>query len=373
MKIVTALGNEELNNEIRAEESLEIIGKDFQYQEALIEILEKNIDIDLLVLNSIIPGELKLEEFINIIKYKKPKIEIFIILEKKNKKIENFLIAKEINNIYYNNKNTFNEILIKIKEKNNKKTQEKKEKIFLEKTYKKIIKNNYLEIKNRINCLKNKIAKKTTNKKIKNNEKILGIIGATKIGKTVFTLILGLNIKNKKILIIDFNSTKNNMKIILGKKIKNNLIKWKRNIDMLFLEEKNNQKFFEEDLKNFLNNYDYILVDINNFSNKEYIFKKLNKIILLVEPNIIGMKETKEMLENIVFKQKIKKNRIKIIYNKKTSASIIKPVLNLMFSDFEIMGTMPYDKNYERFINTNTRDISNKIKKEYLKIIKKIK
>ena len=49
------------------------------------------------------------------------------------------------------------------------------------------------------------------------------------------------------------------------------------------------------------------------------------------------MKETKEILENIILKQKIKKNKIKIIYNKKTSASIIKPVLKLMFSDFEII------------------------------------
>ena len=83
MKIVTALVNEKINKKIQENKNLEVIGKDIQYQEALIEILEKN-NIDLLILNSSLPGEMNLYELINIIKYKFPKIEIYIFLEKNN-------------------------------------------------------------------------------------------------------------------------------------------------------------------------------------------------------------------------------------------------------------------------------------------------
>ena len=44
-----------------------------------------------------------------------------------------------------------------------------------------------------------------------------------------------------------------------------------------------------------------------------------------------------------------------------------------MFSDFEILGQLQYDKYYNFFINTNAKYITKKIKNEYLKIIKKIK
>ena len=43
-----------------------------------------------------------------------------------------------------------------------------------------------------------------------------------------------------------------------------------------------------------------------------------------------------------------------------------------MFSDFEILGQLQYDKYYNFFINTNAKYIKKKKKKEYLKIIKKI-
>ena len=120
MNIITALGNEEINKKIQQNTDFKIIGTDIQYQEAVIEIIEKNQEIELLILSSILPGELKIQEFINIIKYKKPNIEIIIILEKEDEKLKEFIIAKGINNIYYNNKISLEEIIQKIYEIKNK-------------------------------------------------------------------------------------------------------------------------------------------------------------------------------------------------------------------------------------------------------------
>lgn len=365
MRVVTALGNEAINLKLKNNAQLEIIGKDIQYQEAVIEILEGIETVDLLILSSILPGEFNIKEFINIIKYKKPNIEIFIILEKENEELKEFIISKGINNIYYNNKITFNEILEKINELSNKNIINKKlnnlEEIILNK-------NNLLKIKN----VKKYIIKTIRNKKIKNNQKnnkkIITIIGAKKIGKTIFALILSLMIKNKKILIIDFNSNKNNMKIIIGDKIKNNLIKWKKNIDILFIENLKDKEKLEKKLED----YEYIIIDLSNVYEKEDIIEKTDKIIILVEPNLLGLTETKRILEEVIYNKKSHPNKIKVVFNKKCDTSINNIFLRKIFTDFEIIGNIQLDKNYNLFINTNGKIITNKIKDEYSKLIKKI-
>jgi len=371
MKIITALGNEEINLKLKENIELEIIGKDIQYQEAVIEILEESENVDLLILSSILPGELNIKEFVNIIKYKNPNIEIFIIVEKEDEKLKEFFISKGINNIYYNNKITFNEILEKINEINNKNIINTKINNLEEIILKKNNKNNILKIYNKIKYLKKIIKNKNKLINKKNNKKIIAIIGAKKIGKTIFSLILGLNIKNKKILIIDSNSEKNNMKIIIGKKVKNELISWRKNIDILLLKNLKDKEQLETIMK-YIEKYDYIILDLDYVFEKEFIIKKADEIVLLVEPNLLGLKETRDILEEVINKQKNHKDNIKIVFNKQCDTTINSVILKKIFSDFKIIGNIQYDKNYNMFINTNGKIITNKIKDDYLKIIKKI-
>ena len=63
-KILTAINNPKLNEELKKESNFQIIGKDIQYKEAILEVLEKNNKIDLIILSDKIPGEIKLENLI---------------------------------------------------------------------------------------------------------------------------------------------------------------------------------------------------------------------------------------------------------------------------------------------------------------------
>ena len=141
MSIITATGNEDINRKIKKEIN-DVQYMDIQYQEAVIEILEKNNKINILILSENLPGKLEIKEFINIITYKNPNIIIIIILEKYNTELEKFLISKGINNIYYNNKKKIEEKIKKIKEiygiKIKKKKKEKKSLNRLKKILKKI-------------------------------------------------------------------------------------------------------------------------------------------------------------------------------------------------------------------------------------------
>ena len=164
-KIITAIDNPKLNEELRKEKNFKIIGKDILYKEAILEILEKNTDINIIIISEKILGEINTEKLIRKIKIINEKIKIIYILEKENIDLEKILLKYNIKDIYYNNKINIKE-LIKII---NKKEINMEEEII---KLRKIIQNENIEkdkILNKKILDKNKIF----NKKILDKNKLL--------------------------------------------------------------------------------------------------------------------------------------------------------------------------------------------------------
>lgn len=225
MKILTALANENINKKLENKKNCEIIYKDIQYQEALLEILDKNRNIDVLILSSILPGELDIYELINLIKYKQENINIYIILDKQNDKLIKFLIRKGINKIFINNKITEDDLIEKILNENIKKTEKIEKTIYYKKD-----KNNFFD------NIKIKLNKKINNYKNKKNK----IKKTAKKSKKFFSILLLIKLKNNKKFFIEFNikkSTPKKIKKIGGKKKK------MKNID---LENMNYEEYAKE-------------------------------------------------------------------------------------------------------------------------------
>ena len=63
MKTITALDNPKIIKELK-EANYELIGKDIQYKEAIIEVVEKTRNIDLIIINEKIPGEINIKDLI---------------------------------------------------------------------------------------------------------------------------------------------------------------------------------------------------------------------------------------------------------------------------------------------------------------------
>lgn len=418
-KIITALANPNLTEEILKIKKYNMIFPDIQYQEGVLEIFETNQDANILILNSLLPGNYNLKEFITKIKEKNQTIEIIIILEKEDELIENFLISKGIFKILYNNQTTVEELIEYIEQnfKENKLNEEiriLKEIISNNSNNKKINNNNknkikivfQLKIKKWFYLIKNKLKlnkNKLNKNKINNKNKIICIAGIASSGKSIVTIILSELIKNKKILIVDLNfenSSINTMfqikkhqkSINIENTNKNNTInkiyKINNKINLFCLNEmffeKNNKKFNLKTFQNFLNQiktqYDYIFFDISaNVSNEcnKIILQNSEKILFLSEANISQLKKSKILLDKYINKWYIPVEKIKIIINKYNKYSIDKKILKNLFIDFSILGSLKDNDKYELLLNNNNllkniKELNKKTKKEYSKIINKL-
>ena len=110
IKIITAIDNPKINEELKNEKNIEVIGKDIFYKEGILEILEKEININYIIINNKLSGEIKLNNLIEKIIEKNEKIKIIILIKKENKNNLNKIIKK--NNYIKNNnlKNKKNKI-----------------------------------------------------------------------------------------------------------------------------------------------------------------------------------------------------------------------------------------------------------------------
>lgn len=283
-KIITAINNPKLNEELKKERNFEIIGKDIQYREAILEILEKNNKIDLIILSEKIPGEIQLEKLIKKIKFANEKIKIIFILEKENKELEKILIKNNIIDIYYNNKINLKELIKIIK----------KEEINIEEEIiklKKIIEEKNISYdeskKHKIKILSNwKNRIKNSPILLNMSTKIITFSGNYKSGKSTLSLIISqyLSEKNYKVLLVDADLEKKDLSLVLQKKRKNKYLNKK--IKKAYRKKiKNNQKNKYKKLINIKNKiYDYKIKNIIHFFTRKinknlYFFSGFNYLL----------------------------------------------------------------------------------------------
>ena len=280
-KIITAIAEENILKKIIKNKIIE--EKNILYREAILDILKKNKNIDVIIISEKIPGDI---DFIRLIKQiKKINIRIKIIIILYDKKMEKELIKLKIEKIYYYNIFNINKLIKEIK-------QEKVQNIKEEKNIKdKLIK----IIRNRI--------KKENIKENKNN--VICIYGKNKIDRKIIELIIikKLTNKNQKFIKRDLQMNNKNIK----REIKKTIEKYQNYKYILF---NINYKFKQIEKLDIENKYINIIAVENNKKNllelNKNINKKINLVIINYEENNVSKYFYKIILEK-------KYNKIKII------------------------------------------------------------
>lgn len=411
MNVLTAIGNPILNEKLKEKEEITVVGKDIQYQEAIVEILEENLDIDCLIINKELPGDIGFYKLINKIKNIKEDIDIFVLLEEKDEDVENYLMSFQIYKIYYLNeinyddfiKNFFeskNNVLVGI----NKEINEFKRLILSENN----TEDNYGFVENIITESFNDSNYEKYNEKIEKeksyieenkdlfeeeNCKTIAISGDFGCGKSLFSVFLSkvISSQNKKCLLIDFDLENMSINTLLGIKkykekqvyIEDCITNVDKNLDVLCgidkiinLKEAAKNYVVKEIIERLKKEYDFIIIDVSSRIDFKYVKMILtysDKIIFLIEPNLLEISKSNKYLEVFIEDFEIDVDKIKIVFNKENKYKIANTILEEIFSRFKIIENIKYEEKYSLFINKNTNiDFDeSKFEKIYENLIKK--
>lgn len=183
-----------------------------------------------------------------------------------------------------------------------------------------------------------------------------------------------INIKNlklkKEILKNKIYKFKNFYNI--EKNINNILKNYNKNIKILNINKLNKNyfeiKYLNKIIKYLKNNFNYIFLEINYEEKiKKEIIKIIDKNLIILEPNKIGILRAEKIIKEL---NTIETEKINIIINKNNKNSINKEIINKYFYNYKILTIINNNTVFERMINNKMILKNNLI---YLKLKKMIK
>lgn len=362
------MGNNKLNLQLREIDAIEIIGNDIPYQEGVLDILKGNSEIKILLLDEELIGEYKIEDFIEKVFEINKEIEIIFFLENENSPIRKFLERKGITKIYdmadYNEEDIKNYILEEKMQPN---------------------------INTEIEELK-KLIHREKGKNFLKNPKVIAISGNYGSGKSLITSLLGKSAKKSgiKTIIVDFDIINNSINTIFRIKkykeyenrrdvecfithISTNLDVF-CGIDALFTEE-NKISFdkVEELMMKLKDKYDLILIDTSSETSLKFmkvVLANVDKIIFILEPNLLEIKKAESLLEIYVEDWEIYYKKIEILLNKVNTNSVDLDIVKEIFGKFKIIGKINFSFKFTELAN-DIREGDLGLNR-YIKILEKI-
>ena len=390
INILTAILNENINYKLKEYEKINIKYDDIQYEEGLIEILENDSNIDILILNSIFYKNIISKNLMKLINKETTIILIKLkeeVYEYKENviQIENRNEDEMINEIINIISNKFEVEINKVSSINYLKEENEKIKNELEMLKKIIEQKKEKKLFEKIKDFKKskEIKEGNIDKKSIKKGNIILFTGVPKTGKTVISSVVAENLsKDNKVLLIDVNFKEKDLITLFNKKKfnekedENILIKINDNLDLLSdldIVIKDFRTDISSKLDILLNQllykYDYLIIDFNLENENfifEYILNKADKIFILIEGDLLNLKESKKAFEKIT--NVINKKTIQIIINKNNSRFIEKEVIENILN-VKISMLIDYSNKFIKFINTNgktcfrNRNIENLVNK----------
>lgn len=357
-----------MNIKLRGNSQIEVIGNDIPYQDGVLDILKGNSEISVLILNEELLGEWDIKDFINRIFEINQEIEIIFLMEKENINLRKFLERRKIFKIFVNDDFEIEEIISQILEKRE---------------------NSNLNLE--IEELKN-IIHQEKKKRFSKTSKVIAVTGSYGCGKSLITALLAKSAKKigMKTVIIDFDIINNSIHTIFRIKkyktyenkddiegfithISTNLDVF-CGIDALFTEEnKISFEKVEKLLSDLKDNYDLILIDSSSETNLRFmkvVLANVDKIMFLIEPNLLEIKKAENLLEIYTEDWEIFPRKIEILLNKVNMNSVDQEVVKEIFGKFKIIGKINFSFKFTELAN-NIRESDLRLNK-YVKILEKI-
>ena len=381
--IITGIGNENINNELKKLNKYNIIFGDIAYQEAILDVISKN-NIDKLILYDCLAGELEKKDFIQKIIDLNKNIDVIVILEKEDKGFINFLISNGIFKIINSEEITL-DLLCKNIDNEIENIKEKNLYSQIEQLKKKINSNSNIHIQKDIL-----------------DKKIITVNGLSGTGKSTFVTNLAITIAKeyqKKVLIIDLDTATANIDKILdipklNKDIITNLdqnkicvlnymveciqknmldydifeksvIQYSKeknvfvitgNTSMFVCQSVLNSNYYDEILNKAKQLYDYIIIDTNSslfLDSTKWALENAEIIYYVFQGNYTDISNMRNILSIYTKAWNILFGKINFILNKQTRFSLSRQNIKDIEKDLNILQVFEYKDKYIESINNN--------------------
>lgn len=350
-RILTALGNNTLNNELKKYSKYDVISEDLLYQEAVLDLL-KIEEVDVVIISALLQGQYDMIEFLKEVKKSKITSRIILIVDTISDEEKNILISKGIFDILYDSEIGMMDVIEAI---------DREEPINIRKQLEKELAKRMSEEKGVKENQEEFIANLKPIVKIQKQE-VITIFGTPGSGKsTIVANLVKLFSKktNSKILLIDLDTLNGNLDEILE------VPKTPENIEILIDEDKKcginyvadlvlknrfdanvldelvinsgtfdflsgntslhycqnvlNEKCYTKLLEAAKEKYDFIFIDTNSnifLDATKWALQESNRVLFVTEDSSVCLKKTTQLLEVVFNIWNIWKNKVQIILNK---------------------------------------------------------
>ena len=421
-RILTALGNPTLNQELKKYSKYDVVSDDLFYQEAVLDFIKED-NLDVIVLSGLLQGQYNMLDFAKEVKKNQIASRVILIVDFITEEEKNILISKGIFDILYDNEIEIMDVLEAIdrEEPINLKLQLEKElQVYKES---KMLRLNGVRENAEEFIVKQEPIQITQIQK----QEVITVFGTAGSGKSTLIAELTKTFSkktNSKILLIDLDTLQGNLDEIIG------ISKIPENVELLLDEDKKcginyvadlvlknrfdinvldelvikcgtfdflsgntslhycqnvlNEQCYEKLLFVAKEKYDFILIDSSSnifLDSTKWALQNATKILFVTEPSNVCLKKTIQLLDVILNGWKIWKDKIKIVLNQTNINGVSEDVFREL-CQIEIIANIKQDKQslaesyqtiLEKLKYIPKRNLFEKIGKEKNKVLNRMK
>lgn len=382
-KVLTAMGNATLNNELKRYLEYELNENDLFYQDAVLDKLAEE-KYDVLVVSALLQGQFEFPDFIDKIKAIDKVVRIIIVTDEISSDLRRKINEEKIIDVFLDNEVEIKDIIDAI----NREEPIRKRCAAVNEEGTKYIATNNGELKN------NDINELIHFKGITQKQEIIVLSGISGAGKSTLACNLSKVLASKtsaRVLLIDLDTLNGNLDEILeinrvpqnikiamddnkrcGLNYAVELISKNRfdanvfeelvinigNVDVLtgntslhYCQNVLNENHYNTILECAKEKYDFVIIDTSSnifLDSTKWALKRASRILFTIENNYISVKKATQFLNVMVDVWGVWKEKIEIVVNKESSKGIECEVIKKILGDYEIVGKIKYgEENIE--------------------------
>ena len=382
-KVLTAMGNATLNNELKRYLEYELNENDLFYQDAVLDKLAEE-KYDVLVVSALLQGQFEFPDFIDKIKAIDKLVRIIIVTDEISSDLRRKINEEKIVDVFLDSEVEIKDIIDSI----NREEPIRKKCAAVKEEGTKYIATDNVELKS------NDINELIHFKGITQKQEIIVLSGISGAGKSTLACNLSKVLASKtsaRVLLIDLDTLNGNLDEILeinrvpqnikiamddnkrcGLNYAVELISKNRfdanvfeelvinigNVDVLtgntslhYCQNVLNENHYNTILECAKEKYDFVIIDTSSnifLDSTKWALKRASRILFTIENNYISVKKATQFLNVMVDVWGVWKEKIEIVVNKESSKGIECEVIKKILGDYEIVGKIKYgEENIE--------------------------